>query len=68
MAAAIEQAVEQSPTFRQLVSAITDGIVYVHYGACARNIYAPVFCWRSRRPDRTASFTSGWIAVARPMT
>jgi len=42
MAAAIEQAVEQSPTFRQLVSAInrTDGIVYVHYGACARNVRA----------------------------
>jgi hypothetical protein len=42
IAAAIEQAVEQSPTFRQLVSAIncTDGIVYVHYGTCGRNLLA----------------------------
>ena len=42
IAAAIEQAVEQSPTFRHLVSAIncTDGIVYVHYGTCGRNVLA----------------------------
>ena len=42
IAAAIKQAVEQSPTFRQLVSAIncTDGIVYVRYGTCGRNLLA----------------------------
>jgi hypothetical protein len=36
IAEAIEQAVQQSPTFNQLVTAITatDGIVYVHYGEC----------------------------------
>ena len=39
---AIEQAFEQSPTFRELVAAIgrTDGIVYVHYGECGRNVLA----------------------------
>ena len=37
---AIEQASQQSPTFNQLVTAITasDGIVYVHYGECQRNV------------------------------
>ena len=36
IAAAIEQTLERSPTFRQLMAAVnrTDGIVYVHYGAC----------------------------------
>jgi hypothetical protein len=36
---AIAQASQQSPTFNQLVAAITatDGIVYVHYGGCQRN-------------------------------
>jgi hypothetical protein len=36
---AIEQASLQSPTFNQLVTAITatDGIVYVHYGECQRH-------------------------------
>jgi hypothetical protein len=39
---AIEQAIQQSPTFAQLVTAIaaTDGIVYVHYGECGRNALA----------------------------
>ena len=39
---AIEQALEQSPTFRDLVTTInqTDGIVYVHYGECGRNVLA----------------------------
>jgi hypothetical protein len=39
---AIEQAMQQSPTFNQLVTAIaaTDGIVYVHYGECGRNALA----------------------------
>jgi hypothetical protein len=39
---AIEQAIQQSPTFNQLVTAIaaTDGIVYVHYGECGRNALA----------------------------
>ena len=39
---AIEQATEQSPTFNQLVTAITasDGIVYVHFGECGRNVLA----------------------------
>ena len=42
IAAAIEQAHKQSPTFKQLLAAIdrTDGIVYVHYGACGRNVRA----------------------------
>jgi hypothetical protein len=42
IAQAIEQALEQSPTFRQQVVAIngTDGIVYVHYGTCGRNVLA----------------------------
>ena len=42
IASAIEQAPERSPTFRQLVAAInrTNGIVYVHYGACGRNVRA----------------------------
>jgi hypothetical protein len=37
---AIEQASRQSPTFHQLVTAIaaTNGIVYVHYGECQRNV------------------------------
>jgi hypothetical protein len=37
---AIERASEQSPTFNQLVIAITatNGIVYVHYGDCQRNV------------------------------
>jgi hypothetical protein len=36
---AIEQASRQSKTFNQLVTEITatDGIVYVHHGACERN-------------------------------
>ena len=39
---AIEQALERSQTFRDLVAAInrTDGIVYVHHGACGRNVLA----------------------------
>ena len=42
IAAAIEQTLERSPTFRQLMAAInrTDGIVYVHYGACGRSVLA----------------------------
>ena len=42
IAAAIEQTLERSPTFRQLMAAInrTDGIVYVHFGACGRNVRA----------------------------
>ena len=42
IAAAIEQTLERSPTFRQLMAAVnrTDGIVYVHYGACGRNVRA----------------------------
>jgi hypothetical protein len=38
MAEAIEHALEQSPTFQPLVTAIehTDGIVYVHEGTCRR--------------------------------
>jgi hypothetical protein len=33
---------QQSPTFKQLVTAIaaTDGVVYVHYGECKRNVLA----------------------------
>ena len=39
---AIEQAIQRSPTFNQLVTAIagTDGVVYVHYGECGRNVLA----------------------------
>jgi len=39
---AIDRAIEQSPTFNELVTAITatDGIVYVHYGECGRNVLA----------------------------
>jgi hypothetical protein len=39
---ALEQAQAGSPTFRDVVSAInlTDGIVYVHYGECGRNVLA----------------------------
>jgi hypothetical protein len=39
---AIQQATDQSPTFNQLLTAITatDGIVYVHYGECRRNVFA----------------------------
>jgi hypothetical protein len=39
---AIEQAAKQSPTFNQLVTTITatDGIVYVHFGECGRNVRA----------------------------
>jgi len=39
---AIEQAQNESPTFRDLVATITrsDGIVYVHYGQCGRNVLA----------------------------
>jgi hypothetical protein len=39
---AIEQAIQQSPTFNQLTTAITatDGIVYVHYAECGRNVLA----------------------------
>ena len=39
---AIEQAIQQSPTFNQIVADITatDGIVYVHYGQCGRNVRA----------------------------
>ena len=66
IAAAIEQTLERSPTFRQLMAATT---VPTASSMCttepAGATYAPVFCWQSRRPDRTASFTSGWIAVAR---
>jgi hypothetical protein len=42
IAAAIEQAYQQSPTFNQLVTAIaaTNRIVYVHYGECGRNVLA----------------------------
>ena len=42
IAEAIERAIQQSPTFNQLVTAITatDGIVYVHYGECGRNVLA----------------------------
>jgi hypothetical protein len=42
VAEAIEQALAGSPTFRQLVAAIsaTDGIVYVHHGPCGRNVLA----------------------------
>ena len=40
--AAIEQAIAQSPTFKDLVTAIdaTDGIVYVHHGECGRSVLA----------------------------
>jgi hypothetical protein len=40
IAEAIEQAQQQSPTFNHLVTAIsaTNGIVYVHYGECQRNV------------------------------
>ena len=39
---AIEQAQNESPTFRDLVAAInrSDGIVYVHHGQCGRNVLA----------------------------
>jgi hypothetical protein len=39
---AIERAIQQSPTFNHLVTAIaaTDGIVYVYYGECGRNVLA----------------------------
>jgi hypothetical protein len=39
---AIDRAMQQSPTFKQLVTAIaaTDGVVYVHYGECKRNVLA----------------------------
>jgi hypothetical protein len=42
IAEAIEQAAAQSPTFNQLVTAITttNGIVYVHFGECGRNVRA----------------------------
>ena len=42
IAKAIEQALDQSPTFKQLMTAITatDGIVYVHHGECGRNVRA----------------------------
>jgi hypothetical protein len=42
IAEAIEQAAEQSPTFNQLLTAITttNGIVYVHFGECGRNVRA----------------------------
>jgi hypothetical protein len=42
IAKAIEQALEQSPTFKQLVTAMTatDGIVYVHHGECGRSVRA----------------------------
>ena len=39
---AIEQATNRSSTFKQLVTTLdsTDGIVYVHYGECRRNVLA----------------------------
>jgi hypothetical protein len=39
---AIDQASQRSPTFNQLVTAVaaTNGIVYVHYGECQRNVRA----------------------------
>ena len=39
---AIEEATDHSPTFNELLTAIaaTDGIVYVHYGECGRNVLA----------------------------
>src|SRR6185503_19741592 len=39
---AIEQGIQQSPTFDELVTAIaaTDGFVYVHSGQCGRNVFA----------------------------
>jgi len=42
IAEAIEQSAAGSPTFERLVAAIaaTDGIVYVHHGACGRNVRA----------------------------
>ena len=42
IAEAIEQAHLRSPTFRDVVAAIsrTDGIVYVHQGQCGRNVLA----------------------------
>jgi hypothetical protein len=42
VARAMEDAWEQSPTFRQLVATIssTDGIVYVHHDTCGRNVLA----------------------------
>lgn len=42
IAAAVAQALEQSPTFAKVVTDIdaTNGIVYVHYGTCGRNVLA----------------------------
>ena len=39
---AIDRAIQRSPTFNQLVTAIaaTDGLVYVHEGECKRNVLA----------------------------
>jgi hypothetical protein len=63
---AIEQAIQQSPTFNQLVTAITatDGIMYVHYGECGRNALACLIL-AVTRPDRTAFFKSGSIPAGR---
>ena len=42
LARAVAEAFEQSPTFRQLTADIADagGLVFVHHGACGRNVLA----------------------------